>query len=130
MTVAVLDAGVVIGWVVGRARSLPRIQRLMEAGRAGSATLVLSVVNLAEVLRHTEEEARVTGTDMVQLIQTRGVRLHQPDDAIARAVALLPCSLADGFAAATAQVLRGRLHTTDAELAAQLVGRRIPVTHY
>jgi hypothetical protein len=112
MTIAVLDAGVAIGWITGRRRSLVGIERLMDAGRLGRITLVLSVVNLAEVLRHTKEMVQATGADPWQMLQGYGVHLHRPDEVVARAVALLPCSLADGFAAATAQVLGGRLHTT------------------
>jgi len=45
-------------------------------------------------------------------------------------VAKLQTSLADGFAAATAQELSARLHTTDPELVRQLRGARLPITHY
>jgi hypothetical protein len=41
----------------------------------------------------------------VTLLTAGRVRIHQPDEAIARRVATLPTSLADGFAAATAQEL-------------------------
>jgi hypothetical protein len=55
---------------------------------------------------------------------------RRPDEAIARRVAKLPTPLADGFAAATAQELGARLHTTDAELIRQLRGTRLSVTPY
>jgi predicted nucleic acid-binding protein len=49
---------------------------------------------------------------------------------VARRVARLPASLADGFAAATAQDLGARLHTTDEELWNRLRSFRIPITLY
>jgi len=130
MSVAVIDAGVVIGWMQGRHRSLARIDRLLRAGRTGQTELVISVVNLAEVLLHTGELSRATGVDAVALLTANRVRMHQPDEAVARRVARLRTSLADGFAAATAQELGARLHTTDSDLVEQLRGARLPITHY
>ena len=130
MSVAVIDSGIAIGWMQGRHRSLAKLDRLLRAGRGGQTELVISVVNLAEVLLHTAELARATGVDAVALLTASRVRIHQPDEAIARRVAKLPTSLADGFAAATAQELRARLHTTDAELIRQLRGTRLPITPY
>jgi predicted nucleic acid-binding protein len=130
MSVAVIDAGIAIGWMQGRHRSLAKLDRLLRAGRSGRTELVISVVNLAEVLLHTAELARATGVDAVVLLTASRVRVHQPDEAIARRVAKLPTSLADGFAAATAQELGARLHTTDAELIRQLRSTRLAVTPY
>lgn len=130
MSVAVVDAGVAIGWVLRRPRALRRIDRLFAAGRAGTIDLCLSLVNLAEVLMHTAEAARATGVDPVALLRATGVRLHAPTESVARRVARLQTSLADGFAAATALELRARLHTTDTELAGQLRDARISVTLY
>jgi predicted nucleic acid-binding protein len=130
VSIAVLDAGIAIGWIQGRHRSLARLERLLRAGRNGTTDLVISVVNLAEVLVHTADLSRATGVDAVALLTASRVRVHQPDEAIARRVARLPTSLADGFAAATAQELRARLHTTDAELVRQLRRVRLPITHY
>lgn len=130
MSVAVIDAGVAIGWMQGRHRSLARIDRLLRAGRTGQTELVISVVNLAEVLLHTGELSRATGVDAVALLTANRVRMHQPDEAVARRVARLRTSLADGFAAATAQELGARLHTTDSDLVDQLRGVRLPITHY
>ena len=87
-------------------------------------------MNLAEVLRHTSAGAERSGIDVVVLLESVGVRTHSPDEAIARRVARLPTSLGDGFAAATAMELRGRLHSTDAELVRQLESLRIAVSHY
>jgi predicted nucleic acid-binding protein len=130
MSVAVIDAGVAIGWMQGRHRSLARIDRLLRAGRTGQTELVISVVNLAEVLLHTGELSRATGVDAVALLTANRVRMHQPDEAVARRVARLRTSLADGFAAATAQELGARLHTTDSDLVDQLRGARLPITRY
>jgi predicted nucleic acid-binding protein len=130
VTIDVIDAGIAIGWIQGRQRSLTRLERLFRAGRDGKAALVISVVNLAEVLIHTRDLARATGVDPVALLRASGVRVHQPDEAVARRVARLSMSLADGFAAATAQELGARLHTTDRELVRQVAGARLAVTHY
>ena len=130
MPAAVLDASVVIAWMRRRDRAQPKLDALFDEGRMGRADLVLSVVNLAEVLRHTADVARDTGVDPVALLKSYGVRLHAPDDAVARRVARLRTSLADGFAAATALELGATLHTTDAELVAQLASTRVRVKRY
>src|SRR6185295_9073868 len=130
VSAAVLDAGVAIGWMQGRHRCGPKLDRLFRAGRAGQVDLVMSVVNLAEVLIHTTDLSRATGVDPIALLAANRVRIHQPDEAIARRVAKLRTSLADGFAAATAQELGARLHTTDGELIRQLRGSRLAITRY
>ena len=130
MGVGVIDAGVAVGWLHRRHRSFLRIERLFAACRGGEIRLVMSVVNLAEVLTHTAELSRTTGVDPVALLSACGVQFHSPDEAVARRVARLRTSLADGFAAATAQELGTRLHTTDRELLRQIVGTRLSVTHY
>ncbi len=130
MSVAVIDAGIAIGWMQGRHRSQAKLDRLLRSGRDGQTELVISVVNLAEVLMHTAELSRATGVDAIALLTASRVRVHHPDEAIARRVAKLRTSLADGFAAATAQELGARLHTTDMELVRQLRGTRLVVTRY
>ena len=130
MSVAVIDAGIAIGWMQGRHRSQAKLDRLLRSGREGQTELVISVVNLAEVLIHTAELSRATGVDAIALLTASRVRVHHPDEAIARRVAKLQTSLADGFAAATAQELGARLHTTDTELVRQLRGTRLAVTRY
>lgn len=130
MGVGVIDAGVAVGWLHRRHRAFPRIERLFAACRGGEIRLVMSVVNLAEVLTHTAELSRTTGVDPVALLTACGVQFHSPDEAVARRVARLRTSLADGFAAATAQQLGARLHTTDRELLRPIAGTRLSVTHY
>jgi predicted nucleic acid-binding protein len=130
VSAAVIDAGVAIGWIQGRPRSRARLDRLFRACRDGRTELVISVVNLAEVLIHTADLSRATGVDVVALLTASRVRIHPPDEAVARRVARLRTSLADGFAAATAQELGARLHTTDAELVRQLRSARLPITHH
>jgi len=130
MSAAVIDAGIAIGWIQGRHRSLAKLDRLLRAARSAQAEVVISVVNLAEVLMHTAELTRATGIDVVTLLTASRVRIHHPDEAVARRVAKLPTSLADGFAAATALELGARLHTTDAELIRQLRGTRLSITRY
>ena len=130
MSVAVIDAGIAIGWIQGRHRSLAKLDRLLRAARSAQAEVVISVVNLAEVLMHTAELTRATGIDVVTLLTVSRVRIHHPDEAVARRVAKLPTLLADGFAAATALELGARLHTTDAELIRQLRGTRLSITRY
>jgi predicted nucleic acid-binding protein len=131
VSVGVIDAGIAVGWLSGQHRSFPKIVRLFEASRAGRSSLVLSVVNLAEVLKVTEARARATGTSQLAMLHAARVELHQPDEAVAaRAAHLAQCSLADAFAAATALELGARLHTTDRELVQQLAHVRVQVTHY
>ena len=103
---------------------------LYAACRDGRAALVISTVNLAEVLIHTEKYARASGVDPIAFLKASGLRIHPPDEAIARRVAKLKTSRADGFAAATAQELSVRFHTTDGELVRQLRGVRLAITHY
>lgn len=78
MSVAVIDAGIAIGWIQGRHRSLAKLDRLLRAGRTGRTELVISVVNLAEVLLHTAELARVTGADAVALLTASRVLSIDP----------------------------------------------------
>ena len=126
----VIDAGIAIGWIRGGHRSAAKLDSLFRSVRANHIALYVSAVNLAEVLIHTAEWSRATGADAVALLRASGVRIHLPDEAIARRVARLDTSLADGFAAATAQELGSRLHTTDGELVRQLRGTRLAVTQY
>ncbi|HEV8306573.1 MAG TPA: PIN domain-containing protein [Methylomirabilota bacterium] len=130
MNLGVVDAGVVIGWMQRRHRSFAKLERLFVACRGGETALVISAVNLAEVLLHTAHLSRVSGVDPVALLRAWGVRVHSPDEAIARRVAKLPTSLGDGFAAATARELGARFHTTDAELVRQIRGTGLAVTRY
>jgi predicted nucleic acid-binding protein len=130
MNVGVLDAGVVLGWIRGGHRSGRRLESLFGGSRQKKSRLVISTVNLAEVLIHTWQWSRSTGGDARTLLRAFGVEIHSPDEAVARRVAKLHTSLADGFAAATAQELNARLHTTDGELVEQLKSTRLPVSHY
>ncbi len=130
MSAAVIDAGIALGWIQRRHRSFEKINRLINACREGKLPLFISAVNLAEVLIHTQDLSRATGMDVVSLLKAAGVRIHLPDEAVARRAAKLKTSIADGFAAATAQELKARLHTTDAELVRQLRSARLAVTQY
>lgn len=130
MSVGVLDAGVVLGWIRGGHRSARKLESLFGACRKKKSRLVISTVNLAEVLIHTSQWSRSTGGDAVTLLRAFGIEIHSPDEAVARRVAKLPTSLADAFAAATAQELNARLHTTDGELVEQLESTRLPVSRY
>jgi len=126
----VIDAGVAVGWIRGGHRSASKLDALFASCRLGRKALVISTVNLAEVFIHTSEWARATGGDPLAVLRASGIRVHVPDESVARMVARLPASLADGFAAATAQELRARLHTTDSEIMEGLKGFRIPITLY
>lgn len=130
MSAGVLDAGVPIGWLLGGHRSSRRLDALFRSGREGKASLTISAVNLAEVFKHMSEYARATGADLLLLLRTCGVKVHAPDEEIARRAAALPLSLADAFAASTAQQLGARLHTTDSEMVRRLRPTRLPITHY
>jgi predicted nucleic acid-binding protein len=130
VSVGVIDAGIAIAWIRGALRDRKALDRLYTACRDGSVSLVMSTVNLAEVLIHTAKYAHASGVDPGAFLTASGLRIHPPDEAIARRVAKLKTSLADGFAAATAQELGARLHTTDGELVRQLRRVRLAVTYY
>ena len=130
MSGGVLDAGVVLGWIRGGHRSGRKLESLFGRSRQKKSRLVISTVNLAEVLIHTWQWSRSTGGDALTLLRAFGVEIHSPDESVARRVAKLHTSLADGFAAATAQELNARLHTTDGELVEQLKRTRLTVSHY
>lgn len=130
MSIGVIDAGIAIGWIRGRHRSLRRLENLFSSCRDGKLRLLISAVNLAEVLIYTAEYSRATGVDPVSLLRAWGIRIHPPDEAIARRVAKLQTALADGFPAATALELGARLHTTDTELVRQLKGAKLAVSRY
>ena len=48
VSVAVIDAGIAIGWIQGRHQSQAKLDRLLRSGRDGQTELVISVVNLAD----------------------------------------------------------------------------------
>ncbi len=130
MGVGVIDAGIAIGWIQRGHRSEAKLDLLYRSCREGTLTLHVSTVTLAEILIHTDEVARRSGIDPVSFLKASGVRISEPDEAVARRVARLPTALADGFAAATALELGARLHTTDATLVRQLKAVRLAVSHY
>jgi len=94
MSVGVIDAGVAIAWIRGTTRSRQALDRLYTACRNGRVSLVMSTINLAEVLIHTAKYARASGVDPVTFLTASGLRIHPPDEAIARRVAQLETSLA------------------------------------
>lgn len=130
MATGVIDANIAIAWIQGGHRSAAKIDRLFAACKAGHSRLVISVVNLAEVIRHTADLSRASGVDPLAMLTAARVEFHRPDEAIAGRVARLSTSLADGFAAATALELRARLHTADRELVAQLKPARVNISSY
>src|SRR5688572_30318836 len=93
MSVGVLDAGVVLGWIRGGHRSGGKLESLFGRSRQKKARLVISTVNLAEVLIHTWQWSRSTGGDALTLLRAFGVEIHSPDEAVARRVAKLRTSL-------------------------------------
>jgi hypothetical protein len=59
MRVGVIDAGIAIAWIRGALRDRKALDRLYTACRDGSVSLVMSTVNLAEVLDpHRQIRAR------------------------------------------------------------------------
>lgn len=133
-SVGVVDTGVVLSVMHQARRSHAVTTLLFESAMRGRVTLHISAVHLAEVLQHAAADVQSTGLDPVAFLDAFKVAIHRPDVGVARAVAALRglprLSLADRFAAATAQVLGARLHTTDGTLAAALRARRVPVTLY
>lgn len=120
-TTGVLDAGVVLARLDPARRGHRRATALLDPGASRRGALRISAVNLAEVLQHTRAYSRDTGVDLVALLESFAVSVHAPDVELARRVAALAtwpeASLADRFAAATAEHLRARLYTTDRALA-------------
>jgi len=133
-SVGVLDAGVVLTRLDKRRRHHAEVCVLFGQAGKGATALYISAVNLAEVVEHSAAYTRATGLDPVALLDSFQIEVHPPDVQVARAVArladLADLSLADRFAAATAQVLRARLHTTDPTLADAARKRRVPVSRY
>jgi predicted nucleic acid-binding protein len=134
--VAVLDAGVVLTRLDATRRGAREVDRLFRIAERVPGSLLLSTVNLAEVLEHSADYMKDTGIDIAALLESMGVRFLSPDASVARRAARLSrlrgLSLADRFAVATAELLRARLHTSDRELAAAVRQARlhVPVTLY
>jgi predicted nucleic acid-binding protein len=128
----VLDAGVVLARLDRRRRSHAQVVDLFRRSSSNQIALHLSVVNLAEVLEHARPYSEGTGVDLVALVGAYRIELHRPDAEVARVVARLAShpnlSLADRFAAATAEVLAARLYTTDTVLAGAIDRRKVRVT--
>jgi len=128
----VLDAGVVLARLETSHPAHGPARALLDRCREGRADLTISVVNLAEVLTHAHRFALETGVSPLELLTGFRVSVHSPDAGVARRVAdmasLEGTSLADRFAAATAEVLSARLYTTDRALAKAAARRRIPVS--
>ena len=117
----VLDAGVVLARLDPSRRGHRRASALLDPGVSRRAKLYIAAVNLSEVMQHSRSYSRETGVDLVALLEAFAVSVHAPDIETARRVATLAAwpevSLADRFAAATAEQLRARLYTTDGVLA-------------
>ena len=133
-TAGVLDAGVVLARLDPARRGHRRAIALLDPGASRRAALHISTVNLAEVLQHSRAYSRDTGVDLVALLESFAVSVHTPDVEVARRVAALAAwpevSLADRFAAATAQHLRARLYTTDGVLATGARRHGLACTHF
>jgi|GEM_PF-944500 len=128
----VLDAGVVLVRLDRRHRSHQRVVDLFTRCANSDVSLLISAVNLAEVLEHARRYAENTGLDPVALLSSVRISVHSPDVDTARRVAELAglpdASLADRFALATAELTGSRLYTTDHPLAAVARRRRVAVT--
>lgn len=128
----VLDAGVVLVRLDRRHRSHQRVADLFDRSADSEVNLLISAVNLAEILEHAREYSRQTGLDVVALLSSYRIGVHSPDVETARRVAHLAglpdASLADRFALATAEWNGSRLYTTDHPLAAVARKRKVPVT--
>ena len=117
----VLDAGVVLARLDPSRHGHRQMVALLDPGGSRRVPLWISAVNLSEVLQHSRTYSRETGVDLVALLASFSVSVHAPDAEVARRVAALAVwpevSLAERFAAATAEHLRARLYTTDGVLA-------------
>lgn len=133
-SVGVLDAGVVLVRLDRRHAAHDDVCELLDGAAEQRLVLHISVVNLAEVLQHARRYQQATGVDPVALVHAFAVAIHRPDTEVARRAADLASwpdlSIADRFAAATAQTLGARLYTTDTALSASLARERLPVTRF
>ena len=77
--------------------------RALYTARRDSRVSPVSTADLAEVLIQAAKHADASGVDPVAFLAASGLRIHPPEEAIARRVARLEISLADGFSAATAK---------------------------
>ncbi len=131
-SIGVLDAGVVLVRLDRRHPAHGDVCELLDGAADNGRTLQMSVVNLAEVLQHAHRYRQATGVDPVALLHAFSVAIHRPDTEVARRAADLASwpdvSIADRFAAATAQTLGARLYTTDGVLSASLERERLSVT--
>ncbi|MEK7474754.1 MAG: PIN domain-containing protein [Candidatus Coatesbacteria bacterium] len=131
-TSGVLDAGVVLARLETDHPAHRAARAILDRCRDGHISLAISAVNLAEVLTHAHRFSEVTGVSPLDLLTGFRVSVHSPDAGVARRVAELASlegtSLADRFAAATAEMLSARLYTTDRALAKAAMRRRIPVS--
>jgi predicted nucleic acid-binding protein len=105
VTTSVLDTDVVIAALDRADAHHPAARAAFEHWAAEGAELLLCTVNYAEALvRPAEDERNLRAA--VDAIAALGVRLLEPDAALARTAARrrgLGVSLADGFALATAE---------------------------
>ena len=125
----VLDADVLIGALDGSDPHHSRSRGLFSGWREQDATLLISVVNLSEVL-----VAPATDDDRLraarEAIGALGVAVHQPGEAIgvgaARLRARHPISLPDAYCLATASRAGGEVASFDRKVLRAAKAERIP----
>ena len=130
--VAVLDADIVLARLEQGHRVHGRATNLFSRVADGNLEAFISAVNFAEVQAHSLEYRRLSGLNVISFLAASKISIHAPGVEVAERVADMAgesrLSLADRFAAATAEFLSARLYTTDAGLARAMTRRRVPVT--
>lgn len=126
-----LDAGVLIGALDGDDAHHRHARELLTSWHAQRETVLISVVNLSEVLvapAADENRLRTARTAIAAL----GVTVHQPTEAIAVDAARLrgrrPISLPDSYLLATARHLGASVASFDAKIVRAAKAERI-ATH-
>jgi predicted nucleic acid-binding protein len=112
----VVDAGIVIGALDGDDAHHAQARRLFTGWQRQETALLLSVVNLTEVLVAPASDKRRLRAAR-EAIAALGVRIHQPGEAISVEAARLrsahPISLPDAYCLATARHADARVVSFD-----------------
>lgn len=123
-----LDADVMIGALDGNDAHHSNARKLLTNWRAQQDTVLLSVVNLTEVLVAPAADERRLRTAR-SAIAALGVTIHQPTEAIAVDAARLrghhPISLPDAYLLATTRQLDARVVSFDSKILRAAQAERI-----
>src|SRR5262245_49100731 len=123
MRVVVLDSWAVLALLRGERPAVEIVGHYVNQAAGGRAKLVISVINLGEVLyRLVQVEGETEARRHVARFRAGPIEIVQARESLVMDAALLkaahPVSYADAFAVATARAERGLLVTGDLEILA------------